>query len=63
MAEANASSQNNASVAGKKYGVGIASATPASATPSSNCIVQIHYRRVFKMSTAGLHSGLMTHGR
>ena len=62
VAELNASSQKNASVHWKKCGAGIVSATPASAAPRSNCIAQIHCRRVFNMSTTGLHSGLMTHG-
>ena len=29
----------------------------------SNCIHRIHHRLVFKISTNGLHNGLIVHGR
>ena len=44
-------------------GAGMVSATPARPAPRSNCVIQIHNRRVLSKSTTGLHSGLMTHGR
>src|ERR1041385_2665247 len=63
VAELKASSQKNASVCWKKRVVGIVKATPAKPEPMSNCISQIHSRRVLRISTTGLHSGLITHGR
>jgi hypothetical protein len=63
VAELNASSHRNASVYWKNGSVGMVRATPASPAPTSSCIDTIHSRRVLRMSTSGLHSGLITHGR
>jgi len=41
----------------------VACVTPASPAPMSNCIAQIHRRRVPIRSTTGDHSGFTTHGR
>ena len=42
---------------------GIVNATPPRAAPMSSCMVTIHQRFDFSMSTNGLHRGLMTQGR
>ena len=63
VAELNAMSQKKANVARKKKGAGNVSATPAIAAPTRNCMATIHQRRVRKISTKGLHNGLMTQGR
>ena len=63
VAEAKAKSQNTASVACTKPGVGSVSATIASAAPMMNCSAKIQRRLLPKRSTSGLHSGLMTQGR
>ena len=47
----------------KKMGSGNDNPTAAKPAPSKSCVDQIHHRRVRKMSTTGLHSGLMTQGR
>ena len=39
------------------------SATPPSDAPTSICMARIHQRLVFRLSTKGLHVGLITHGR
>ncbi len=39
------------------------SAIAAKPAPMSNCMATIQERLVFRMSTIGLQSGLMTHGR
>ena len=56
-------SQKKAREPCSQYGPGMVNATPPRAAPMSNCIVTIHQRLVLMMSTNGLHSGLMTHGR
>ena len=38
-------------------------ATPASDEPISTCMASTHQRLVLQMSTNGLHSGFITHGR
>ena len=63
VAELNASSQKNASESWNHFAAGSVSATPASAAPMISCIPQIQSRRVFRISTTGLQSGLMTHGK
>ena len=45
------------------HATGMVKATPPKAAPISNCMVTIHQRFDFSMSTNGLHKGLMTHGR
>ena len=59
----NAISQKNASDSCNHISVCSVSATPASAAPTSICITSIHQRFVFRLSTIGLHSGFITHGR
>ena len=63
VADENARSQKNASVACTKPVVGIISATPASPPPMSTCIAMIQSRFVLIISTSGLQNGLITHGR
>jgi hypothetical protein len=63
VAELNAISQKMASVAWKNPGSGMVNATLASAAPTRNCMVMIQSRLVRNMSTTGLQSGLITHGR
>ena len=59
----NAISQKKHSEPCSHQGPGMVNATPANAAPISSCMVIIHQRFVFSMSTNGLHRGLMTHGR
>ena len=63
LAEAKAISQKITSVVCRKAGAGTASATQASAAPTTNCSATIQRRLVPSRSTSGPHSGLMTHGR
>ncbi len=58
-----ATSQKKARVSLKNMSVGMVSAMPASAMASMNCMVVTHHRFVFSMSTNGLHSGFITHGK
>ena len=63
VAELKASNQKKASDALKKNGCGIIKAMLANATAISDCMVTTHQRLVLMMSTNGLQSGLITHGR
>ena len=56
-------SQKKASEPRSHHSVWSVKATQASAPPTKACITSIHQRLVRRLSTMGLHSGLMTHGR
>ena len=53
---------NKASEAWSQKAVGKVNATIAKAAPIKNCIVTIHQRLVFILSTKGLHNGFITQG-
>jgi hypothetical protein len=63
VAEANASSQKQASERRKKSEPGSVSATQARPAPTTSCSRTIQSRLVPNSSTTGLQSGLITHGR
>jgi len=63
VAEANAMIQNRNSDHWKKLLPRTENATSASTNATMNCIATTHSRLVRVMSTSGLHSGLITHGR
>ena len=62
-ADANAISQNTASVIWNARSPGSVSATPASAAPMKNCSTVTHARLVPNSSASGDHSGFSTQGR
>ncbi len=63
VAELNAMSQRKARLYRTKLPAGSVNATPASPAPTSNCMLMIQKRFVFRLSTSGLHKGLITQGK